>query len=92
MTKKQEDIYQELKLIAEQLGFKIRLEIGDFDGGICVVKEKEVLVLNKRHMLTKRISVLVNSLVDMNLDSIFVKPAIRDYIEKESSKKIAVIS
>lgn len=43
-------------------------------------------------MLTKRISVLVNSLVDMNLDSIFVKPAIRDYIEKESSKKIAVIS
>jgi len=87
MAKKQEDIYQDLKLVAEQLGFKVRLEMGDFEGGLCTVKEKEVLVLNKRQVLAKRISVLVNALSELALDSIFIKPALRDYIEKEASKR-----
>ena len=42
-----EDILQDLKALAAQLGAKVRFEKGDFKGGYCILKESKVIVINK---------------------------------------------
>ena len=42
-----ETILQDLKLIAQELGAKVRFERGDFKGGYCIVKEDKTIVINK---------------------------------------------
>jgi len=45
-----EEIIQELRSVANQLGASVRFEKGDFKGGYCLLKESKVVVINK--MLT----------------------------------------
>jgi hypothetical protein len=79
----QQQVYDELKLLAEEIGLTVRIEIGDFDGGICIVKEKRVLLLNRRHPLGKRINVMARALNTAGLGDVFVKPALREAIDDE---------
>ena len=79
----QQQIYDELKLLAEEMGLTVRVEIGDFDGGICTVHERRVLLLNRRHPLGRRIHITARSLYQMGLEGVFVKPALRELIEEE---------
>jgi hypothetical protein len=79
----QQQIYDELKEIAQQAGLTVRSEIGDFDGGICTIREQRVLLLNKRHPIGRRISVMARALGQIDLGMVFVKPALRDLIDEE---------
>lgn len=79
----QQQIYDELKLLAEETGLTVRVEIGDFDGGICTVNERRVLLLNRRHPLGRRIHIMARSLYRAGLDNVFLKPALREIIEEE---------
>jgi hypothetical protein len=79
----QQQIYDELKALAEEIGLTVRVEIGDFDGGICTVKERRVLLLNRRHPLGRRINITARALYAAGLDNIFVKPALREIIDEE---------
>ncbi len=79
----QQELYNELKELASQIGIKVRLETGDFEGGVCTVNEQRVILVNRRHHHSKRISVIARSLHEIGLDDIFVKPAVRDLIEDE---------
>lgn len=84
MTSQQ--IYEELKIVAEQKGLAVRLELGDFDGGICTVKERQVILVNRRHDLPRRVHVIARALHASGLDDVFVKPAIREIIEDEIAR------
>jgi hypothetical protein len=42
-----EEIMQDLKALASQLGAEVRFEKGDFKGGYCLLKENKVIVINK---------------------------------------------
>jgi hypothetical protein len=75
--------YEELKFLAEQMGLGVRSEIGDFDGGICTVKEQRIILLNRRHPLARRINIMARALHKAGLDSVFVKPAVRALIDDE---------
>ncbi|MDB5033152.1 MAG: hypothetical protein JWQ98_393 [Chlorobi bacterium] len=79
----QQQIYDELKLIAEQLGLTVRVEIGDFGGDICTVHERRMILINRRHPLGKRINVMARSLHAAGLGDVFIKPALREIIEEE---------
>jgi len=79
----QQETYDELKELARTLGLTIRVEIGDFDGGICMIKNQQVLLVNRRHPLNRRINLLARSLHQFGLDNVFVKPALRDIIADE---------
>lgn len=72
-----------MKLVAEQIGLTVRVEMGDFDGGICTVKEKRVILINRRHPLAKRVHVMAKALNQAGLDDVFLKPALREAIEDE---------
>ena len=76
----------DLEELTGQLGIQLRYEKGDFDGGYCVLKEQKVLVVNKRLQDMRKASVLAQALSEFGLESVFVKPALRKYIEDELVK------
>ena len=81
-----QQIYEELKTVAEQKGFLVRLEMGDFDGGLCVVKDQQVILVNRRHDISRRVHVVARALHASGLDDVFIKPAIREVIEDEVAR------
>ena len=50
------------------------------------MKEQKVLVVNKRLQDMRKASVLAQALSEFGLESVFVKPALRKYIEDELVK------
>lgn len=81
-----QQIYDELKSVAEQKGLLVRLELGDFDGGICTVKDRQVILVNRRHDISRRVHVVARALFTSGLDDVFIKPAIREIIEDEVAR------
>jgi hypothetical protein len=78
----------ELEEVAGKLGYKIRYEKGNFAGGYCVLKESRLLVVNSRNEIERRIIIAAKCLKEIGIDDIFVKPGVREIIEKESSRKL----
>ena len=83
---KQEELLSELEQLAQQLGVVVRYEKGDFEGGYCILKADRMLLVNKRLMPNKRSSVFAMALHEIGLENIFIKPAIREYIEDEVAR------
>ncbi len=83
---KHEQIIEELQQVATQMGVLIRYEKGDFEGGYCILKEKKMLLVNRRLMPSRKASVLAVALQEIGLENVFLKPAVREYIEDEVAK------
>ena len=83
---KAEDIIEELQDVARQIGVTIRFEKGDFEGGYCVLRDQRLVLINRRLMLSRKASLLALALQNIGLETIFLKPAIRQYIEDEAVK------
>lgn len=79
----------ELEEVADRLGFKIRYEKGNFEGGYCVLKESNLLVVNSRNEHERRIIIVSKCLKEIGIDDVFVKPNIREIIEKESKRRLS---
>ena len=78
-----EQIVSELEQLASNCGIAIRYEKGDFDGGYCVLKAERLIVINKRLSPSRRAPVLAQGLAEVGIDEMYLKPAIREYIEDE---------
>jgi hypothetical protein len=85
---KQEEIVAELEEAACQLGVTLRYEKGDFEGGFCILKEKMILLINKKLMPNRRAAVLALALHEIGLENVFLKPALREYIEDEVARAV----
>jgi len=79
-----EEIMQELKSVADQLGASVRFEKGDFKGGYCIVHEKKVIVINRMTNLQRKVIILSTALKELGVDSIYLSPRIREVIEEMS--------
>jgi hypothetical protein len=79
-----EEILQELKAIADQLGASVRFEKGDFKGGYCIIHDKKVIVINKMTSLQKKVMILSAALKELGVESIFLTPRVREIIEEMS--------
>lgn len=79
-------LIQELEFIAQQLGIKIRYEKGNFDGGFCILKDQKVLVVNKKLFDNRKSSILARGIAEIGIDNLYIKPAVRQYIEDEVAK------
>ena len=75
-------LYAEFELLADKLDLKIIKDKGNFIGGICIIKDEKVIVVNKMKPLEQRLRVLANSFLSYNLDDIYMVPALRAYIEQ----------
>lgn len=78
---KTEQIVEELKEAAEQLGLRVRTEKGNFRGGRCVVGSEETIMLNKHHLPEAQLVVLAECLREPGIDQIFLRPAVRKAME-----------
>jgi hypothetical protein len=81
-----EQILSELEQLASNCGISIRYEKGDFDGGYCVLKAERLIVINKRLALARRTSVLAQGLAEVGINEMYLKPAVREYIEDELAR------
>ncbi len=81
-----EELFEELKGLAVELGIKVRFENGNFDGGYCLLREQRLLVLNRRFTVPKKIRTLAMGLNEYGLGDIFIRPALREAIEDELAK------
>lgn len=76
-----ETIVEQLTEAANQLGWEVRFEKGDFRGGRCVIDGKPMILLNKRHSADLHVTILAESLSDQPLDNLYLPPAVRSAVE-----------
>ena len=77
-----EDILQDLKALAAELGASVRFEKGDFKGGYCIIKESKVIVINKMTNLQRKVIILSAALKELGVDKIYLTPKIREIIDE----------
>ena len=74
-------IVKELETAVEQLGLRVRREKGNFRGGHCVRNDEEFLMLNRVHPPEVHLVVLADALKTMDVDSVYLKPLVRQALE-----------
>ena len=82
---KKEELYSEFEGLSQRLGVKIIKGKGDFSGGVCIVKDETVIVVNKMKPIEHRLKILAASFLEYNLDDIYMIPALRAFIEETRS-------
>lgn len=76
-----EQIIDELKDLAAQLGVTVRFEKGDFKGGFCIVKENKIIVINKFATTQRKAAILATALKELGVDNIYINPKLREIID-----------
>ncbi len=82
-----DDLIQDLKAVASQLGATVRFEKGDFKGGYCLIKENKVIVINKNANLQRKAIILSAALKELGVDEIYLNPKLREIIEEMGDSK-----
>ncbi len=85
---KNEQLFQELKDLAEKIGVKVSEQSFKATGvkaksGFCKVKTEPIIILDKHRSLSEKVDVLINCLRDMPHDDIYVVPAVRERLTKK---------
>jgi hypothetical protein len=83
-----EEIIQDLKALASQLGAEVRFEKGDFKGGYCLLKENKVIVINKMANLQRKVMILCLALKELGIDQIYLTPRMREIIDEMSAEML----
>jgi hypothetical protein len=86
-----EQIYQELKDLAEKLEITISEQNLRTAGirvksGLCKVREKQLFVMDKHKSVHQKIRILASQLAKMPHDDIYLVPAVRELLEKCRSR------
>ena len=65
-----------------QLGVRVRRERGPFRGGLCVVDDEAVVVVNRLHPPEAQVAVLAGALREHGgVDELYLRPAVRAALE-----------
>lgn len=88
---KPEQIYQELKDLAEKLDVTVSEQSFRTSGipvksGFCLIKGKMHCIIDKNISLHKKTVILAQSLFELPHENLFVVPAVRDLIKKYGRK------
>jgi hypothetical protein len=82
-----EELIQEFKTVANQLGAEVRFEKGDFKGGYCLLKDNKVIVVNKMASLQRKVIILSMALKEIGVDQIYLTPKLREVIDEMAESK-----
>jgi N-dimethylarginine dimethylaminohydrolase len=80
-------VLSQLEGLANTLGIQIRYEKIIEDelsgaGGLCRVKGEWVIIVNSRATINEKIQTLAKSLKNFDLNNIYIRPALRELLEK----------
>lgn len=76
-------IFEDLTALATQFGYVIRKEKGFFRGGNCVLNTQKIIVVNALAPYESRVSIVARVLAGLPLEEVSIKPAVREFIERE---------
>jgi hypothetical protein len=77
-----------LQTAAAQIGITVRYERGDFEGGYCILRDQKLLLINKRLMPVRKAAVLATALNGIGLENVYLKPAVREFVEDEAARSL----
>jgi len=81
-----EQVLDALTKVAGKFGLSVRREKGNFRGGRCMVGDEALILLNKRHPPEVNVVILAQSLQDLPLDTVYIRPAIREVLDTYRSE------
>lgn len=78
-----------LEQLAENLGVKVRYEqikkeSAFFPGGLCRVRNKDIIIINSKAAVEDRITILSEALSSFDLSDVYILPALRDLLSGET--------
>ncbi len=82
---KEEEILSGLEKIFESLQIEVRYEKGDFSGGYCILKDKPMVIVQSNLPAAQKIKILARELAQMDLQNVFLVPALREVIDEALS-------
>lgn len=82
---KEEEILSGLEKVVESLQIELRYEKGDFSGGYCVLKDKPLMIVQSNLNAAQKIKVIARELAQMDLQNVFLVPALREVIDEAMS-------
>ena len=90
---KPEQIYQELKDLAEKLEITVseqnlRTAGIKVKSGLCKIKGKNLFVMDKHKSIHKKIDILATQLAKFPHEDFYIIPTIRDILEKKGLQNI----
>lgn len=80
----EEELLLELEEAVVEVGVQIRYEKGDFEGGYCILREDDIIIVNKKLSALRKSSVIAQALWEYGIDNVYLKPFTRTYIEDEA--------
>ncbi|KAB2924594.1 MAG: hypothetical protein F9K22_06170 [Bacteroidetes bacterium] len=80
---KEEELLLEIEQAAQDMNLRIRYEKGDFDGGYCILRDENIIVVNKKLAPIRKCSVIAQALGEYGIDQVYMKPIVRTYVEDE---------
>ena len=88
---KPEQLYQELKDLAEKLNVTVSEQSFKTAGipvksGFCLIKGDMHCIIDKNISLYKKNQALAKALVDLPHENLYLIPAVRDFLQKQGSK------
>jgi len=88
---KADQLLEELKLLAEKLGIEVSEQNFRTTGitvksGFCKVKGNHHFLIDKHLKLSKKVEVLAEYLAQLPVETVFMVPALREYLEQYKDK------
>lgn len=77
-----EDLKSQIEEVFQKLGYRVVTDQGDFKEGTCVVHKEKTIVLNRYTPLDLQVEFLLKVLYNMDLSNVYIKPEIRQYLDK----------
>ncbi|MCB1060871.1 MAG: hypothetical protein KDB65_11615 [Calditrichaeota bacterium] len=84
-------LVQHLTEALEKQGYRFRNEKGNFRGGSCVFEAEKLVIMNKRFGDEERAEILAKALARMDIDSLYLLPEVREYVEQFADKPSIVV-
>ena len=82
-------LLQELETLAERLDIEVRYDDFEGRGGLCHYGGRSYLIVNHELNTGARVHLLCRALSRLPLDTVFIRPQVREQIEKHRSHAAA---
>lgn len=76
-----EKILENLEEVAKKLSIEVRYEDLETKGGMCRLKDRQIIMVNKSLPLKEKIKTLAQNLRRLDLNKVYILPALREVIK-----------
>ena len=81
-----EEILKDLEILLKELGIELKYARGNFQGGFCRYKDRNILYLNRAQPINDHVSLIISELqkINIKIDNKKINLKIRKLLQKSS--------